>query len=981
MIKKSMIPVLLIGLVLLGNCGKQEYETIKKPVFNSILEAPPAEMETVLEQSYRLKPDRRFEMAIEEMRNLFSLENQTLEFFFQEGSWHVFADKMKICTLDEFPTFQQLLDVLTRLAKRYDNKYPLGLEQDKGNSALKDFKNVPEDFYPIYLSRFLRQLDQRWQAGGHYPEYIQWAAEAYVLLGLQSFDYLELSDRLHARALALLAMAKGLTAGDMSRIEAMLAYQMGYEGHCMRVLEQSPKNGPFALFFLRKDGELKRRALKEKGLLARYLWLLRFAEEKKVEEWEQLRLELFGAEGPSLLPVIKTGLELNRFETNRSLSRALPGVVLETLANDIDDPSLFEQISTSGDPALSLVEQLFERGIGILAAREKGFFASAPTMISFYRGFFYSALYKLGHHLLDELASVQSGMFYLDELGVEGSPLLTEYKDWYSLLLRFRHQRADAKLLLDRIKAPGLLRGRILKRFSQEAALLMPARSPKLLEAVRLMIPKMDSRLFNRHLLITMSLQYLRDLALFEQIVTGSRDEDCLLSLWDAVYSRDKGRMLEILRLPYPSLPIKVNAIREIASLQDTKPLFVHYEFNKLMEKYPHNWQVVEEFAGYLKNSAKFRQAAEVLSTWVERHDRSRGFDYINARKELARLFYLDENYQKGLAAIEEVATSWQAGVLETKALLLSRIGRKAAAEDLAQKVIERYPSSVRSRAILAELYWRHGKFQSACAALKGYPRRYGSNDWHEYIALSFLNGFEGQTLEKAEQAFKLLVDAGFSAAFLSTIPYKFHRAGKSRWAFRFQTQLKLTGIMQLQYLMTAYQYAKEFMDKDEALEWLQRNTPVYLHPPMSLIAFGLEEYELPWKWPVIIKSKQSIAYDWVMKAACALMDGHEKNPHWQEVKAYYTKDGLSHYHTLGRYLTGLISEEELYKSMDMPGRKCEIAFFIGLKYEAGGNLYKASQWYRICMETGLERNMEYVWAYERMGEWLRDKMFLRLRH
>jgi hypothetical protein len=910
---------------------------------------------------------------------MFSLENQDLEYFFQEGSWHVFADKMKVCQLDEFPTFQQLLDVLTGLAKRYNNKYPLGLAQQGGGTGLDGFKNIPEDFYPIYLSRFLRQLDQRWQAGDHHPEYVQWAAETYALLGLQAFDYLDLTDRLHARTLALLAMSKGLTGGDMGRIEAMLAYQMGYEGHCMRALEQSSQSGPFALFFMRKDGELKKQALNGGDLLTRYLWLLRFAEEKKVEKWEQLRQELFGAEGPSLLPAIKTGLELNRFETNRSLSRALPDVLLDTVAHEVDDSAFSQQIRSAGDPTLAIVEQLFERGIGMLETRKKGFFSSAPAMVSFYRGFFYSALYKLGHHLLDELASVQSGMFYLDELGKEGSALLKEYKNWYSLLLRFRHQRADAKLLLDRLKAPGVMGGRMLLRFSEEAVLLMPPRSPKLYETVRLMIPKMDSRLFNRHLLTKLTLRYLNDLALVERILVGSKDGNCALSLLHAVYAQDKDAILKVLRFPYPPLHIKVRAIREIAGFRETRPLFVQYEFNKLMEKYPDNWQVVEEFAGYLKHSAKFRQAAEVVATWVERHDRSRGFDYINARKELARLYYLDENYQKGLEAIEDVATSWQAGVLETKALLLSRLGKKEAAEDLAQKVIERYPSSVRSRAVLAELYWRHGKFQSACAAIKGYPRRYVANDWHDHIALSFLDGFEGQTLETALGAFKLMVDAGFSPGFLHAIPLKFHRAGKSRWAFRFQTQLKLTGIAQLNYLITAYQYATEFMEEEEALKWLKRNTPAYLHPPMSMIAFGLGEYQLPWKWPVTIKSKSGIAYDWLMKTACALMDGHEKHPHWHELKGYYAKDGLSHYHHLGRYLTGQAPIEELYKLMDMPARKCEIAFFIGLKYEALGDLYKAGQWYRICLETGLERNLEYVWAHERLNRWAQNKLFLRL--
>ena len=979
MIKKLFIPVLLICSVLLVNCGKQEYETHKKPVFNSILEAPPAEMEAVLKRTYRLEPDRRFGMAIQELRKMFSLEEQTLEYFFREGSWHVFADKMKICTLDEFPTFQQLLDVLIRLTKRYHNKYPLDLAEAGTPSDLNVFEHTPKDFYPIHLSRFIRQLDQRWQGGHRHPDYLPKAAEAYALLGLQSFDYLELTDRLMGRTLALLAMSKGLTAGDMNRVEAMVAFQMGYEGHCLRILKQTPGTSPFALFFLRKDGQLEKLAVKEPDLLTRYLWLLRFAEGKEVEEWEQLRRELFSGESLSLLPAIKTGLEMNRFDTNRSLSRALPYVVLDSVGFEVDDPVFSGQIRSSGEAGLAAAADLFERGIGMLATKPRGFFSSPEAITSFYRGFFYSALYKLGLHLLDELASVQSGMFYLDELGKEGAPLLVEFKDWYSLLLKFRHQRTDVKVLLDRLDAPGQLRGRLLRRFSQDAVLLISPRSSRLTEVVRLMVGKMDSRLSNRHLLGRVSLRYLQDIDLMERILKGSTGENCALSLLHSIYGRDKEGLLKIIRLPYPPRHVKVQAIRELGGFGDTRPLFIQYEFNKLMAKYPDDWRVVEEFAGYLKNSAKFRQAAEVVSGWVRRHDRSRGFDYINARKELARLYYLDENYNKGLDAIEEVATSWQAGVLETKALLLSRLGKRAAAEELAAKVIERYPSSVRSRAVLAELHWRHGNFQAACDAIKGYPRRYVANDWHDHIAVSFLRGLEGQTLEKGVEAFKVLVDAGFSAGFLHAVPYKCFRAGKSRWAFRLQTQLKLTGIGQLNLLITAYQYGKEFMEEGEALKWLKRNTPAYLYSSLSLIAFGLDEYELPWKWPRPIKSKQRLVYDWLMKAACARVSGGEEHPHWPDLVAYYSEEGISHYHHLGRFLVGLAPEEELYKLMDMPGRKCEIAFFIGLKYEASGDLYKASQWYRICLETGLERNLEYVWAYERLNRWAQNKLFLRL--
>ena len=113
MTKKYFIPVLIIVLVLLVNCGRQEYETFNKPVYNSILEAPPAEMEAVLGRTYRLRPDRRFELAIQELRAMFSLEDLALEYFFKDGAWHVFSDRMKVCTLDEFPTFQHSLLRLT----------------------------------------------------------------------------------------------------------------------------------------------------------------------------------------------------------------------------------------------------------------------------------------------------------------------------------------------------------------------------------------------------------------------------------------------------------------------------------------------------------------------------------------------------------------------------------------------------------------------------------------------------------------------------------------------------------------------------------------------------------------------------------------------------------------------------------------------------------------------------------------------------
>ena len=69
-------------------------------------------------------------------------------------------------------------------------------------------------------------------------------------------------------------------------------------------------------------------------------------------------------------------------------------------------------------------------------------------------------------------------------------------------------------------------------------------------------------------------------------------------------------------------------------------------------------------YSYYLINRKEYGKAAAELQSWIDKHDASEGFDYINARRVCAKALALSGDYTAAWKAIEPVINSWQEATL-----------------------------------------------------------------------------------------------------------------------------------------------------------------------------------------------------------------------------------------------------------------------------------------------------------------------------
>ncbi|MGH9419167.1 MAG: hypothetical protein ACRD3J_04275, partial [Thermoanaerobaculia bacterium] len=96
-----------------------------------------------------------------------------------------------------------------------------------------------------------------------------------------------------------------------------------------------------------------------------------------------------------------------------------------------------------------------------------------------------------------------------------------------------------------------------------------------------------------------------------------------------------------------------------------------------------------------------------------------------------------------------------------------------------------------------------------------------------------------------------------------------------------------------------------------------------------------------------------------------------ERAAHERELTAHFNGPPHAHdYFVMGRYLLGLTDEVTVLRLAVTPQRRCEIAYYIGLKAMTEKHLTEASGWFRIACETGQSGNLEYAWAKDNLYRW-----------
>jgi len=288
------------------------------------------------------------------------------------------------------------------------------------------------------------------------------------------------------------------------------------------------------------------------------------------------------------------------------------------------------------------------------------------------------------------------------------------------------------------------------------------------------------------------------------------------------------------------------------------------------------------------------------------------------------------------------------------------------------------YRDSIRIRTLLAAFLWRQGRHKDAATLFESSPYRISESDW-QVLGKAFAEAFRDRPIKEALAAFSALRDVGIHPRMLVEMAKPVAQNGQHELAFKMVSPLGATGTLAGIMLLTeAYDYLKAWQGKEKALEWLRTAVPPDMPLALDAVAMaaggvagtGEKRYELLWAFIPLKPQHFGADFIWLLRAAVAARLGLSTDPHRDELLKYFGRPAVGPYHQIGRYLLGMISEAEVLSLATDGKKRCEVAYYLGVRAQAEGRYEDASDWYRVSIETGLNNNGEYVWAFETLAIW-----------
>ncbi len=231
----------------------------------------PLERRRALDDALRLRPDRRFLLAAQE------LAGRDVAARFSEGQWIVSLGNRDVAHVAELPDFPELLKALAPLAKEW-----VAAAKVSGKATrVRTLRGHQEAFGAV------REAQARWSRGDHGAAVLHDAASAAAALVLQLPRTFDADDRLDAHAIALCA-ADAAAGAEVRGQQAVLALALGYAGAARALVpaQEEPALHAFLTLDRRRLADASGRrgaSAGDRHLLLR--WLMQDANEQAVRGW------------------------------------------------------------------------------------------------------------------------------------------------------------------------------------------------------------------------------------------------------------------------------------------------------------------------------------------------------------------------------------------------------------------------------------------------------------------------------------------------------------------------------------------------------------------------------------------------------------------------------------------------------------------------------------------------------------------------
>jgi len=531
MSRRAPLRMLLAACVLgIASCAPVpesiEQASPSHPQGPPLLPASARELHEAFARTFRPKPDRRLLLAIADVHHVLTrFARVEVEHEFFEGKWHLRYLGQEVGALPEYPDFADMVTVLTAWATHVERDRPLKLDATPPRNETADVVGHEAAFDLLQRSQI---------AFNNAPsrEKLHDATRAIVSLATQLLDDTEIADSVLARALALLAIDRGVGHSASVREEAMLAGALGFSSAQKPSAAKLPDDDPVRAFCEGDDATLAKLANdpRHDGARLLHLRLLANGDFVGAEALRTKRLrdrvlslavlaDRLRAHDPDESHVAHALVSIAMLNVAREASMAIARRAADDVRplGDSNDQLAKATAFISGWLEIQREETVgrMEPELPKVGLGDAGPFMDTATHQAFYRAFAFSALHRLSTRAIETHVPAAT---LLDSLRGAKSPAAASFREWYVKLADAQLRKTSVPDLFVKQESLSALGGRLSLELLSEIARHEDWTNPAFSAAAKRVMPRIDTRPSHRRMFAALARHALLDRDLAERL-------------------------------------------------------------------------------------------------------------------------------------------------------------------------------------------------------------------------------------------------------------------------------------------------------------------------------------------------------------------------------------------------------------------------------------------------------------------------------
>lgn len=1000
--QRKLAAFLSASVILLTSCSGSKQVRFTS-LFKDDDETTAATAIAKIEKTYRIKPDRRYMLALSDLA--FIMQGKKigkLEADFINGKWQIRAERRVISEIVNEPTYNQICESLLTYVRSLEGKEGAYFYPERGKSPYtRELNEKIQAFIDAYdpnsLIQALALLNDGWRAQGGTQKAVDLSATALTSLFFQANDKSGTADELAARALSFVVLGKRYATEHALSNSIRLAEAMGYHAEASRLCWDLSKENPLRMYVMYQAETLG--SAIQQGIdtnETKFLYVKKLAQAEKIDELKKIMASSFPPSATvARIDIPKNELVLGDLKPlslpiagclqSLKESSLLPYDFFEAelfLANDLRSIS---KLKNKGESAEEAEDPLFEKlntYVNALDVCDKDKVFSNALIATFYRTFAYAeGLNELflpnGSYVKKDAAESFKKQFgdskKKNEFGAD-------FDAFAQSIIDSRSGNYHVSEVLGHVAAENTL-GAVPRFIAlDETARWFAPGEFKILSAGKTLFANIDSRPSSRFYLSNFAhdelLHPILGVTLGESALKANPDAVETVEVAKQLSNREFLRQMSVNKTYAPSL--RANALSSLFDLVGVRETGVRDDIvakaRQLVDENPGNIVVLQHYVNIATKLGLQIDAIATTQSWLATAS-ARGTKaeeaypekaIFKAKELLVSLYSKNGQPEKALEvpggkivpeSSHDAATSYINSILAVKK-------DPKAASMFADLYYDSNRISPVALALKTRILWQTKAYDKAAMLLREYPWCIKVENWRDDLYSAFRAAFQESPNEMSSAVRALAKENFVESSNFGELAKSFANHGKVDVAFALLDSMLKTSFSgnELNFLnlaTQAYVYLRELKGEKVALQWVQDKVPPQFYTPTAMYAVQNGAYDLLWK--LLPKQPEGVGseYVWMARAATVPLQKELSAEDNKLLLEHYSKIDLDPMFLIGKSMLGATDAKKLLE-VHMNVREIgDLAYYLGFRDAHMGDQAKAADWYHLALETGVNKASE----------------------